>query len=252
MRSLRRVIKSDLISSSDQIISIPDEPQLPSFPTSAQGEGFDPSSALQIQGGQMYNQIVQQAKQEGEGLRKRLMQLAHQEREALLSQANEEAQALRDTARQEGYSAGLQQKKEEIDRLLREFNRLMEELRVQQQEFLDDYTAEIQIFSLEVASKIMNRQISLDESEMKELVKSAVGSVKDADWLIVKLSGQMPGLMKQLAQDFPPGAKIDGRRVDLVESDIPPGSCLIETPMGSIDASIQAQLDKLREYFKKV
>ena len=203
----------------------------------------DPSAA--------YECVVQSAKDKAEQLSQRLLQLAHEERESILAEARAEAQRIREEAQQEGFEAGRREKAEEVDQVLRTLNRQMAEITVQYQQFMESYGERLQDFAVEIAEKILCRQIELDETSMAALVRKAIASVKNVDWMTVELSGQMGGLVEQMKEEVLRLDRADAKRVDVAARDLPPGSCVIETPTGLVDASISVQLEKLQEYFSR-
>lgn len=247
MRSLLKVIKQAGGADPGAVVEIPDLPASLPAPERA-APAPPPQEGVQ---GEVDRQMAQQARQEAERLGRKIVQLAHQERDSLLEQAGQEAQQLRAQAVEEGRRQGCQEKKEDVDRVLREMNRALAELTARHQQFMEDYAQRLQEFAVEVAQKILCRQIQMDEGSMAELVHQAVGAVKKADWVTVELSARMPALVEQLKKELEAPPQAPGRPVQiLAREDLPPGSCVVETPAGLVDASISVQLERLREYLQ--
>lgn len=198
-------------------------------------------------------QILQQAEKEAKSLSEALLESANREREEILGQAHTQAQQLFQKAVREGQIQGEQQKKEAVDQVLREVNQLLAQLAQDYQEFIKYYEDSLQSFALEIAEKILCCQIELDKTSMMPLVRQVIGSVKNTDWITVELSSQMSTLINKLKEEINIHEQFDGKHVEIVGKDgRAPGSCVIETPTGLIDASISVQLEKLAEYFEKM
>lgn len=250
MRSLLKVIKQDAVSKSEQVVVIPDNIPLPVL--SVEGETAEQTvTPSQASGMTMYESVMKKAKEDGESLTNRLRQMAHEERENLLNQTRQEAEEIKAAARQEGLELGIEEKKAEVDAVLKELNRTVAEMKIEQERFMEAYAHQLQDFAIDVAAKILERQLTLAPTDMEALVRSAISSVKDTDWMTVKLSGRMPELIQALSHDYGPAHKVDGKQIELLESQLPLGGCIIDTPAGSIDASISVQLENLREHFKR-
>ena len=62
----------------------------------------------------------------------------------------------------------------------------------------------------------------------------------------------MAELIHRLKEEIGLGEPFHNKQVEVVGKDgRPPGSCMIETPTGLVDASISIQMEKLAEYFGK-
>lgn len=96
-----------------------------------------------------------------------------------------------------------------------------------------------------VARKVILREVSQDHGILSEVVHHAIADLSERDEITVRLnpddytlatSGRDEVLRKELTSD----------RMSL-KSDptVPPGCCMIDTDMGTIDASIDAQLDEI-------
>lgn len=195
-----------------------------------------------------FDAILERDRSEAEEASRQIRSQAEQEREQILEQAKKSAIQMIEEGRLEGIHKGIQQKSAEIDAMLKKMNSVLEELKQNQLEFFQSYSAQIQDFAVEIAGKILHEQITLDPTTMENLIIESIGTVRDADWLTVKLSNRSGELIKLLNDYY---HQSDTRKIAFTENRSAPGTCIVDTPDGTIDASIQTQLDNLRQLFQK-
>lgn len=179
-----------------------------------------------------------------EALLQRLRFRLEEERRAVLKQANDEAGFIRNQAYQTGYEAGFAERTGEIDTLLRKNDALLQEINTTVQKKLDELEDGIAILSLEISEKILNRKIENDDLVLLELVRKAMEEARNAEWVSVTLSNRLRQNYQELEQELRSG-KVTGK-VEVQYRDVPAGTCVVETPGGVIDASVQTQLNNLR------
>ncbi|MEG0110739.1 MAG: FliH/SctL family protein [Oscillospiraceae bacterium] len=98
-----------------------------------------------------------------------------------------------------------------------------------------------------MAARILNKRIENDDTEMEALVKAAVNSVKNAEWIRVEIAETMTGLIDKVTQVL---KQSDNTKVKVMGVTEPVGTCIVDTPEGRTDASVYTQLANLKEYFK--
>ncbi len=81
---------------------------------------------------------------------------------------------------------------------------------------------------------------------MVPLVREAVSTVKNADWISVEVSDQLPGLVEKLKQEFAAWKSIQVSGIGL-----PVDGCFVNTPDGVVEASASVQLENLKILFEK-
>ncbi len=195
-----------------------------------------------------FDAILERDRSDAEEAARQIRAQAEQEREQILEQAKKSAIQMIEEGRLEGIHKGIQEKTAEIDAMLKKMNAVLEELKQDQLKFFQSYAAQTQDFALEIAGKILHEQITLDPASMENLIIESIGTVRDADWLTVKLSNRSGELIKLLNDYY---HQSDARKIAFTENRSAPGTCIVDTPDGTIDASIQTQLDNLRQLFQK-
>ncbi|MBE6906527.1 MAG: hypothetical protein E7476_09690 [Ruminococcaceae bacterium] len=244
MRSLPSVIKQGQVAKSDQVVLIPDiQIQKPKV----QEQAEEPSEP-QISFEELYAQTVSGARQEAERISKEILKLAHSEHDVLIKQAEEDAQRIRAEAYREGLERGRQEKREELRTAIENTNRAIQQIELENVQYMHLYEEELKNLAVDVASRILRKRITPDGHELAELVKAAINSVKDADWITVELSERMPGLLSFLESEL----KESRTNAEIVAKDLPEDTCIVKTSDGNIDASVTTQLRNVKEYFDQV
>ncbi len=244
MRSLPSVIKQGQVAKSDEVVLIPDI-QIPR--PKAQEQAEEPPEP-QVSFEELYARTVSKARQEAERVSKELLKLAHSEHDVLVGQAEEDAKRIRDEAYREGLERGRQEKREELRAAIENTNRAIQQIELENVQYMHLYEEELKNLAVDVASRILRKRITPDGHELTDLVKAAINSVKDADWITVELSERMPGLLSFLESEL----KESRINAEIVAKDLPEDTCIVKTSDGNIDASVTTQLRNVREYFDQV
>ena len=265
MRSLPKVIKPAGLVASDEVYRIPDSAPL-SPPLSPEEEPEetalrDTPEAPQERESEEERErrlaeehrkreefLETQARLKADEAARQILLGAEAERERLLAEAEIEAAGLREEAKRAAYEAVYQEKRQVIEERLSELDRLMGQLQKDQAEFLRQYEEGLSALALEIAQKLLDESILQHKELMKPLVQKAVSTVKNAEWISVQVSDRLPGLAEELKAElagrpgFPP--------VDVLAADAAPGSCVVHTPEGVVDASVPVQLENLKSVFE--
>ena len=72
-----------------------------------------------------------------------------------------------------------------------------------------------------------------------------MAQVKNAEWLEVQISQQLPELAQELRKELQEWT--DARHVEVTTDQNELGACVVHTPQGIIDASVSTQLDNLNK-----
>ena len=125
----------------------------------------------------------------------------------------------------------------------------MEQLQKDQDQFLRQYQEGLSALSLEIAQKVLDEAVINDANLMRPLVQKAVASVKNAEWISVEVSARLPGLVEELKTLLT--GRPDLPRLDVTAAELPPGGCVVHTPEGMVDASVDTQLGNLAALFQQ-
>jgi len=189
--------------------------------------------------------IIKQAQMEAA----QIIEDAHAEAAQILDDAAEQAKAVMASAMEDGYAEGVRAKQEEIEQCLLELNQSVAELKINQEEYFDDYADELRLTALEVAEKVLAQKLEVDERVIIPLARSAVKTLREVNWIKVEISDKMRNVAAELEKvisDAKPNQRIEVE----VRRDAPEGTCVVSTAEGVIVASVLQQLQNIREYFE--
>ncbi|MDD3429682.1 MAG: FliH/SctL family protein, partial [Oscillospiraceae bacterium] len=193
-------------------------------------------------------EMIAQAVQESS----RILEEAHTrlqaDYEAMHKQAAQEAEQARQQAYMQGRAEGLQEQKAALAQCVQALQAGIAKMEGAQASFITGYEQDLKWLAIEIAEKVLCKKISQDETEMTQLIKNAVETVKNANWLTVEVSEQMPNLITALQQELQSAA--NAANIDVKSICAPRGTCIIDTPEGFLDVSIDTQLENLKDYFK--
>ncbi|MEF9852368.1 MAG: FliH/SctL family protein [Hydrogenoanaerobacterium sp.] len=168
-------------------------------------------------------------------------------RRDIIMQAEEEAVIIKQKAYNDGLEEGMNTKKTEIDDAINGIELAISKMEGEQAGFIAEYEENLRWLALEIAARILNKRIENDDTEMEALVKAAVNSVKNAEWIRVEIAETMTGLIDKVTQVL---KQSDNTKVKVMGVTEPVGTCIVDTPEGRTDASVYTQLANLKEYFK--
>lgn len=244
-----KVMKPGQVLPSDDVVMIPDASSVPDQAMELSQLYSGDSSKLQ----EVYEELTRKAEEDGKRVSEGLLERAKREREDILDQARQEAFSIREQARKDGYAEGLRQRSDEIDSALGQLQDTLLRMAEEQDSFLKTYAKNLNLLAVEIAGKVLQAKIQEDDLILTDMVKKALSTVKDADWISVEISSQMPKLVECLRRDM---AEHQGEysvgRIEITPSPGKPGSCLIQAEDRVIDASVSTQLENMLHIFEEM
>ncbi len=189
--------------------------------------------------------IIKQAQTEAA----QIIEDARAESRQILDDAAEQAKNLMASAMEEGYSEGVRAKEAEIEDCMLKLNQCLAELKVNQEEFFDDYASELKFTALEVAEKIVAQKLETDPRTIIPLARSAVKTLREVNWVKIEISDKMRDVAAELEKVIS-DAKSSQRIEVEVRRDADPGTCVVSTAEGVIVASVLQQIKNIRQYFE--
>lgn len=258
---MSRILKSNSIIESGKVFHIQYiEPVLspitPEIPRQQEEAVLEKELALAH-----YNAILAQAQEEADRLLRSTQEETQKEKASILATAALEAEALAQTAEaesrevgfQQGYQAGvgegLSSAKSEIEAVVHDTLCAIQQLQEKQLVFFQEYERNLHLLALDIAEKVLSIKLDQEPQAMLPLIKNALQTVKNKEWVSIEISDQMVELGKALKED---ALIAQLEQVSVQLKDLPIGSCLIETEENVVDASISVQLEALKRLLDKV
>ncbi|MCB9638799.1 MAG: type III secretion system stator protein SctL [Myxococcales bacterium] len=177
------------------------------------------------------NRVISAADVKAQSSAQEIVQKAQMDAERIRAQAEE----YRQRGYEEGYQAGLEEGKQELTDTILQLNQ-------QNQDRFRNYEPELVKLAMRIAEKIIGEQVKIAPETVVGIVSKALGNVRHQREIYVRVNPDdydtiqehKPMLLERLsrAQD------IDIRP----DANISPGSCRIESEIGTIDANLKNQL----------
>ena len=142
----------------------------------------------------------------------------------------------------EGTKQGLAQSTDEIER----FSDLVASLPVQWKDAVKNYDAAVLDLAIHLARRIVGSAVEIDESIILQAVHDCLGYVEDKTKVIIRVNPDDLEAVRRHRNDWLESLEsIDHL---LIESDptVTRGGCVVETPIGDVDAQIEERLDRVR------
>ena len=167
----------------------------------------------------------------------------------LVSRAREEADSIREAARNEGYQAGLEQARAEIQQVRESFEMFMGA----PQAVYEQIAPDILQISVDIAQKIIKKEIEEDSQVLiNTIVDVLKGLSKDENKISLRVNPVQADVVKQQVPEILNLAGLDAKVSVLADEEVTEGGCLVTTANGIVDATIETQLSVIYEALKEV
>ncbi len=167
----------------------------------------------------------------------------------LISRAREEADTIRESASKEGYQAGLEQAKADIDALKQTLTAFMNA----PQDVYEQIAPDILEISVDIAKKIIKKEVSEDPQVlMNTIVEVMKGLSKEETKVVLRVNPTQVDITKQSVPEILNLAGMDTKVVVLSDENITEGGCMVTTTNGVVDATIETQLSVISEALREI
>lgn len=184
-----------------------------------------------------------------------IIQEAKMEAMEIISKAIEEAnlkkQQIYEEARKAGYEEGTAISKKEYEALIEEAKEIKLQAQTEHEKMLKEFEQEAVSLVLDIAKKVISDEVVLNKQNVLLLFRQAIEKCVNRENMVLRVSDE----------DYDYSIKNKERILSMVEgvsnleicrdSSLEPGSCIIETEFGTIDASVQTKLSQIEEAFLK-
>lgn len=116
---------------------------------------------------------------------------------------------------------------------------------------LKKYENNLSDVALAMAKMVVKRELELNPKELNEIIKSAASTCKNQEYILVTLSEN--GYMLITNDDYSVQKTLKTYSDDVrffVDNNMQDTDCIIETPIGTIDASVKVQLENIENAIK--
>lgn len=193
--------------------------------------------------------IIDDAKQ----LYLKIIEEANNEAQSILEAAAAEAQNITSSAMEngykEGYERGYREGRQEAQSVIEEAAEIREFLDIRKEQLYKEAEEQVMQLVLDIARKVIGDELKQNDEIILSLINQGLQKCAFKKKLVLKVSAD--------DYDFVSGNKericmlVEGiSDIDIVSDlSLSPGSCIIETPSGEINSSIDVQLKEIENMF---
>ena len=165
----------------------------------------------------------------------------------LISRAQEEAGTIKDNAAKEGYKAGLEEAKKDIEHLKTVIGNFMSS----QKEVFEYIAPDILEISIDIAGKIVKKEISQDPQMILDTILDVLGNIsKDEPRITIKVNPIQLSITKENIPQIVSSIGLESKTNVVADDTIEIGGCIVQTGNGIVDATISTRLEIIKEAFK--
>lgn len=165
----------------------------------------------------------------------------------LISRAQEEAGTIRENAAKEGYKAGLEMAKEDINQVktaIEGFARAKEDV-------FEYIAPDILEISIDIARKIVKKEIEQNPQILLDTILDVLKNIsREETKVVIKVNPSQLALTRESVPEIISSTGLEAKTSVISDETIEVGSCIVQTSNGIIDATIDTQLEIIKEAFK--
>lgn len=193
-------------------------------------------------------QILDNAHAEAQMIVAESLRKASKLEEEILSRAKLEAQKLTEEAYQVGLEQGRAEMLNKLQSKLDDLTALLDRIDDKQREIIDGSENDLRLLVTDIVSKVFGKELAEDDKALVGMVKRALSNYKNTDWVKITVSqtdAQTSCITdkKLLAELLDVSGSIEVETM----KDAASGLCIVETPSGIADASLQTQISSLKQ-----
>ncbi|MGC8782898.1 MAG: type III secretion system stator protein SctL [Armatimonadota bacterium] len=181
------------------------------------------------------------------------------EAKRVLAEAHRQADQMRQDAVRKGYEEGLQLGREEglrhyqqaIEALGSEVQKLVDAILAERQRLWEEMEPQVVDLVLEIARKVLREEIQARREATLSIIKHALRRVVDTEHVRIRVHPDDLRIAREHREDFL--AVCDGvKQIEIVDDQrVGGGGCIIETPSGTIDASLRTQIQSVEKSLRQ-
>lgn len=165
----------------------------------------------------------------------------------LISRAQEEAGTIKDNAAKDGYKAGLERAQNDIQQI----KGALESFLNAKQEVFEYIAPDILEISVDIARKIVKKEIEQDPQIVLETIMDVLkGISKEEANMKIKVNPTQLEMVKESLPEIISSLGLDAKMKVISDEAIEAGSCIVHTTNGIVDATIDTQLEIIKEALK--
>lgn len=163
-----------------------------------------------------------------------------------MSRAQEEAKSIREIAAKEGYKNGIEEAQAELENL----KASLVEFLNSKKEAYDAISNDMLELSLEIAKKIIKKEVELSDDVLKGVLAEVFDEVSsNEEKITIKVAPDEVEFARASMPEILKNSVIDAKIVIVADEAVEKGSCVVITSNGVIDANFSTQLSIIQNAF---
>ena len=158
----------------------------------------------------------------------------------------------KEESKKQGYQEGYAEGKAEYEMLVLEAQQIKAQTEADYSETMSGAEGDALALVMDVARKVIGEEMELNRQNILIMIKEAFTHCSNKDYVALKVSPddyEYVRANKDVLLSLIEGV---GKLEILMDMSMQTGSCLVETPLGNIDAGVDTKLKKIEETFNKV
>ncbi len=165
----------------------------------------------------------------------------------LISRAQEEADTIKETAAKEGYRAGIEQAESDIIALRSKIADFVSSKR----EVFEYIAPDILEISVDIAQKIIKKEVSQNPEIILDSILDVMKNIsKDEPKITIRLNPLQVDLVRTELPEYISSMGIEAKITVVADDTVAEGGCILNTNNGIVDASLDTQLEIIKEALK--
>jgi flagellar assembly protein FliH len=165
--------------------------------------------------------------------------------ERIVGDAASEAERLLQAAYQDGLESGRAAAREEVASAIEALRAGCDQLADHAARLEEEAVAEATALAVEVAARILRAEVAARPERVSDVVRGAIRRASDRSALVARVHPDDLGACRAAAPDI--AVSMGGiTRLEIVDDPrVTPGSCVLETVAGDVDATFESQLGRV-------
>lgn len=148
----------------------------------------------------------------------------------------------------EGYEDGFSKAQDENQEVLNELSEMIKTVETVKADIIKKYEEDIKKLSLEIAEKVIKREISIDEKAMQSIIINTMDSFRNEEWIRIIVSKNTKSVLMDADKSIIKALQDVSNNIKIEASpEMKDGDCTIDMPDRMIDAGVDTQLKNIKQ-----
>lgn len=168
------------------------------------------------------------------------------------AEAKAEADRLADVATARGFDAGKKQGYEQAEEDFREkrleMEQLIREAYSEKSKIIQEAETFLLSLSVRIAERVIKEELKQHEEQLLSIVKQALRHIEEAEDITMQVSSEDYPLLIPFLEELKTYVRADCELKMIPVATVAQGGCMLHTPSGSYDVTIDSQLEEIKKH----